>query len=178
MRYLIAIAQDRFENGRTDSVLLEFHEVCDQPPGTVVVSEAVAIDFDADGKVDFQKGDVNHNGKENSIDHRLLAIFANSYMKMNWTNTGVRRNRYMKIFSEDFHGDGSPNVVKLQLYTCRPDGTEEKLVSWHGMFDSNNDGTLDCIVNADANHDGLIEHIDSVIVQSLANVFQMFKWKG
>ena len=177
MRYLIVTAQDRFENGRADSVLLEFYETGDQAAEKVLINEAVAIDFDADGKVDFKKGDVNHNGKENSIDQRLLEIFANSYLKMNWGNTGVKRTRYMKIFAEDFHGDGTPNAVKLQLYECRADGSQERLVSWHGLFDGNNDGTLECIVHADANHDGVIEQIDGVIVQSLANVFHMFKWR-
>lgn len=177
MRYLKVTAQDRVGSGRADLVLLDFYQTAANACGDEVVNSAFAVDFDADGKVDYKKGDVNNNGKENSIDQRLLEIFANSYLKMNWFNTGPARGRYMKVLAEDFHADGTPNVVKLQLHEDNGQGAQPSLVSWHGVFDGNNDGSLECLVYADANHDGVIEQIDGVIIQSLANVFLMFRWK-
>lgn len=177
MRYLKVIAQDRHGNGRADLVLLEFYQALGPSMEGVLVNEAFAVDFDADGRVDYKKGDVNQNGKENSIDQRLLEIFANSYLKMNWFNDGENGDRYMKIFAEYLHSDGTPNVVKLHLHHANRGREPERLESWHGVFDGNNDGVLECVVNGDANHDGVIEQVDGVIVQSLANVFLMFRWK-
>ena len=177
MRYLKVIAQDRNGDGRADLVMLEFYQAPGPNMKSVVVNEAVAVDFDADGKVDYKRGDVNHNGKENSIDQRLLEIFANSYLKMNWFNDGEIRDRYMKVFAEDVHSDGTPNVVKLHLHHAEGGVEPASLMSWHSVFDGNNDGVLESVANGDANHDGVIEQIDGVIVQSLANVFLMFRWK-
>lgn len=66
MRYLKVYAQDQAGNGRADKVLLEFYQ---STPGLQdrLLNQAVAYDFSTDGKVDYSRGDVTNNGRENSL---------------------------------------------------------------------------------------------------------------
>lgn len=176
MRYLKVTAQDRTGNGRADSVLLEFYEQVGRPGEDRLMNKAFAVDFDADGKVDYKMGDVTQNGKENSTDQRLLYRFANHYLKLHWFNRGAASSRYLKVIAEDFHDDGAPNVVRLQLHEGRGMASERTLNAWHAAFDSNNDGEIDASVQGDVNHDGLIDKADEKLVRVLAATYLKFRW--
>lgn len=88
MRYLKVTVQDRTGNGRADSVLLQFYEAACTPGDDILLNKAFALDFDADGNVDYKMGDVTNNGVENNADQRLLKTFANACLKLNWFNPG------------------------------------------------------------------------------------------
>ena len=85
MRYLKVTAQDRSANGKADTVLLHFFEESSGAEDRLI-HKAYALDITADGKVDFQVGDVNNDGKENTKDERLLKSFANAYLQLDWFN--------------------------------------------------------------------------------------------
>lgn len=176
MRYIHVTAQDRSGNGRADSVMLEFYEQIGHLGQDLLVDRALAVDFNADGKVDLKMGDVTHNGKENTVDERLLHRFANNYLKLNWFNRGSTRSRFLKVIAEDFHDDGSPNVVRLQLHDGRCMTSERTINAWHAVFDGDNDGVLDGSLHGDINHDGLIDQVDEKLAGVLASTYLKFRW--
>lgn len=177
MRYLKVTAQDRVGNGCADSVLLQFYEQVGKSWEDQEMNKAFAVDFNADGKVDYKMGDVTNNGRENTVDQRLLETFANTYLKFHWFNRGATWSRYLKIFAEDFHRDGTPNVVRLQLHEGTGLASDRTQVSWSAVFDVDNDGTLDCSVQGDVNRDGLFDKVDQVLVKQLAGTFLKFNWR-
>ncbi|MFJ7311363.1 hypothetical protein ACIQVE_01065 [Pseudomonas sp. NPDC098747] len=175
MRYLKVIAQDRCGNGKADSVLLEFREEVNAREDKLINS-ALALDINADGKVDFKFGDVTGDGMENALDQRLLQAFANTVIKLNWLNRGTTRKQYLKILAEDLQGDGTPNIVRVHLR--REDSFESDgiMISWSAAFDRDNDGKLDFSFHGDANGDGRIDQIDDRLVQRLAGLYLKFNW--
>jgi hypothetical protein len=175
MRYLKVIAQDRCGNGKADSVLLEFRDKVDACEDTLINS-ALALDINADGKVDFKFGDVTGDGKENAVDQRLLQAFANTFIKLNWFNCGATGKRYMKIYAEDFYADGTPDTVRLHLYEGTP-MAQRTLASWHAAYDFDNDSKLEWNIHHDINQDGVIDAVDDRLVAALAEIFLKFKWK-
>lgn len=177
MRYLKVIAQAITGNGKADTVLLRFYEQVGGGQPDFLHTQARAIDIDADGKVDVAEGDVTHNGRENSIDHRLLNIFAGNYLKMNWFNPAGSEARYMHVSVEDVHTDGSPDTVRLLLHEKLETAGPDTLATWHAAFDVDNDGTLESVVYGDANRDGVVGPVDRAIIQSLAHVFLTFNWR-
>ncbi|VVN96224.1 hypothetical protein PS691_02261 [Pseudomonas fluorescens] len=177
MRYLKVTAQDRLRNGKAETVLLQFYE---QPGGgaeDILVNTAFALDLTADGKVDYKMGDVTNNGRENTVDERLLETFANAYLQLNWFNRGAVWKRYLKIFAEDFYADGTPDTVRLQLHEGAGEASERTLASWHAAYDFDNDGTLEWNIHFDVNHDGIIDEVDEALVRRLADTFLKFRWK-
>jgi hypothetical protein len=176
MRYLKVIAQDRFDNGRADFVLLEFHEQVGALVEDGLVNTAFALDYSDDGKVDFKMGDVTNNGKENAVDQRLLEAFANAYLEFNWFNPGTSRKKYLKIIAEDLHADGTPNVVRLHLRRESKNELGGTMISWSAAFDRDNDGKLDFSFHGDANGDGRIDNIDRQLVLRLAAMYLKFNW--
>lgn len=175
MRYLKVIAQDRTGTGRADTVLLEFYQST-PGSGNSLVNSAVAYDFSADGKVDYSRGDVTNDGRESRLDQMLLNSFANAYLKLNWFNAGIASERYMKIFSEDFYNDGTPDTVRLHVQEGAGMSNPHKLVAWNAAYDFDNDGKLEWNIHADINHDGVIDDVDNQWVQQLADLYLKFNW--
>lgn len=175
MRYLKVIAQDRTGDGRADTVLLQFYQ---SMPGIQdrLVNHAVAYDFLTNGQVDYCRGDVTNDGQENSLDRDLLKRFANAYLKLDWFNRGSTSTRYMKIFSEDFYKDGTPDTVRLHVQEGLGVINPHTLVSWNAAYDFDNDGALEWNIHFDINHDGVIDAVDQHLVQELAELYLKFNW--
>ncbi|MGU3306242.1 hypothetical protein ACLBW8_08235 [Pseudomonas sp. M5A4_2d] len=93
MRYLKVAAQDRARNGKADTVVLNFFR--QQPGGSdEMLHEAIAVDVSANGQVDVLcSGDMNRDGENDVIDKRLLDVFADTFLHLNWFNTGNRWQR-------------------------------------------------------------------------------------
>ncbi|NWA84737.1 hypothetical protein [Pseudomonas sp. D2002] len=175
MRYLKVFAQDRTGDGRADTVQLQFYQAT---PGIQdrLVNEAVAYDFPTDGNVDYSRGDVTNNGQEDSLDKVLLDRFATAYLKLNWLNPGTASRRYMKIFSEDFYKDGTPDTVRLHVQDGVGIINPHTLVAWNAAYDFDNDGKLEWNIHFDINHDGVIDAVDQSLVQQLAELYLAFNW--
>src|SRR5450830_1146039 len=138
MRYLKVTAQDRSGNHRADTVLLHFFETTGCDTEGRLVHKAYALDITADGKVDFQAGDVNNDGKDNKRDEKLLRKFADAYLKLNWFNPGISWQRYLKIFVEDDSQDGSPDTVRLHFHKGEGTPRDETIVYTASAYDTNN----------------------------------------
>ena len=55
-------------------------------------------------------------GGKTAFDRVLLDRFATACLTLNGFNQGTATRRYIKIFSEDFYKDGTPDTVRLHLY--------------------------------------------------------------
>lgn len=172
MRYLKVTAQDRSGNGKADAVLLHFHNGPDN-----LAHEAFAVDMSADGRIEFGfAGDINSDGKQNFHDQLLLTAFAEVYLQLNWFNSGDNWERYLKISAEDFHKDGSPNIVTLEF--SEDDGTPSVpiRIKCAAAFDGDNDGGLDSFTNSDVNADGIADKADKVLLRKISEAFLAFRW--
>lgn len=176
MRYLKVIAQDRFGSGRADYVFLEFHEQSGMDAESRLLNSVVALDFSADGKADFNIDDLTDDGKEYSLDQCLRRNFANTYLAFNWFNPGASRKQYLKLIAEDLQGDGTPNVVRLQLRREIKEGLDGTRIYWSAAFDRDNDGKIDFSFHGDANGDGRIDKVDDLLVRRLAALYLKFNW--
>ena len=175
MRYLKVVAQDQTGDGRANTVRLQFYQgtPCNQDE---LLNEAVAYDLTSDAKVDYSRGDVTNDGQENSLDRALLDQFANAYLKINWMNRGASTRLYMKIFSEDFYKDGTPDTVRLHLHKGPGLLSSDAQVSWSAAYDFDNNGELEWNIHADINCDGVIDEVDKHLVQQLAELYLKFNW--
>ncbi|MFY0728338.1 hypothetical protein [Pseudomonas sp. NFX15] len=176
MRYLKVTAQDRSANGRADTVLLHFFEESSGCEDTLI-HKAYALDITADGKVDFQVGDVNNDGKENTKDERLLKSFADAFLRLNWFNCENTWARYLKIFVEDFAKDGSPDTVRLHFHEGVGKPQDETIVYTASAYDTNNDGKLDWLIHFDMDNDGDQDAVDQKLVSLLSTTYLKFKWR-
>jgi len=176
MRYLKVTAQDRSTTNRADTVLLHFFEESSGAEDTLV-HRAYALDITADGKVDFQAGDANSDGKEDIKDERLLKSFANTYLQLNWFNHGNTWDRYLKIFTEDFAEDGSPDTVRLHFHEGTGKPQDHTIVYTASHYDTDNDGTLDWIISFDVDNDGDQDAVDRKLVSQLSTRYVKFKWR-
>lgn len=176
MRYLKITAQDRSGNHRADTLLLHFFEESGNTQDTLI-HKAYALDISADGKVDFQVGDVNNDGRETIKDERLLKKFADAYLQLNWFNKGDTWERYLKIFVEDFVQDGSPDTVRLHFHQGKDKPTDETIIYTASAYDTNNDGKLDSLIHFDMDNDGDIDAVDQRLVSLLSNEYLKFNWK-
>jgi hypothetical protein len=175
MRYLKVTAQDRSSNNRADTVLLHFFEESSGVEDNLI-HRAYALDITADGKVDFQAGDVNNDGKQDLKDERLLKSFADAYLKLNWFNQGSNWARYLKIFTEDSHQDGSPDTVRLHFHEGTGKPSDESIIYTASNYDTNNDGKLDTIIGFDVDNDGDQDAMDQKLVSQLSTAYLKFKW--
>lgn len=176
MRYLKVTAQDRSSNNRPDTVLLHFFEESNGAEDTLV-HRAYALDITADGKVDFQAGDANNDGKQDIKDERLLKSFADVYLKLNWFNSGNTWTRYLKIFAEDFYKDGSPDTVRLHFHEGTGKPNDQSIVYTASNYDTDNDGKLDWLINFDVDNDGDQDAVDQKLVSQLSTAYVKFKWR-
>lgn len=175
MRYLKVFAQDHTGVGRADTVVLQFYQ------GTLgtqdsLVKQAMAYDFPTDGKIDYSRGDVTNDGRESRLDKLLLDRFASAYLKLNWFNPGTASTRYLKIFSEDFYKDGTPDTVRLHVQEEAGINEPHTLVAWNAAYDFDNDQVLEWNIHFDVNHDGVIDDLDRDLVHQLAELYLLFNW--
>ena len=175
MRYLKVTAQDRSANRRADTLLLEFFEVSGRRDK--LSHKAYALDITADGKVDFAAGDVTNDGKENRTDARLLGSFANAFLQLNWFNAGNSRDRYLKIFVDDFDNDGSPDTVRLHFHEGGGLAGRETLAYTASAYDTDNDAKIDWVVNYDTAVDGMQDVVDKKIISRLSSAYMKFGWR-
>ncbi|WP_339503023.1 hypothetical protein [Pseudomonas silesiensis] len=176
MRYLKVTAQDRGGNGKADTVFLHFFEESSGVEDTLV-NKAYALDVSADGKVDFQVGDVNNDGKENSRDERLLKSFADAFLQLNWFNSGNAWARYLKIFTEDFAADGSSDTVRLHFHEGVGKPSDQSIVYTASAYDTDNDGKLDWLIHFDMDNDGDQDAVDQKLVSLLSTTYLKFNWR-
>ena len=176
MRYLKVTAQDRSANGKADTVLLHFFEESSGAEDRLI-HKAYALDITADGKVDFQVGDVNNDGKENTKDERLLRSFANAYLQLKWFNRGETWDRYLKIFTEDFANDGSPDTVRLHFHEGVGKPSDQTIVYTASAYDTNNDGKMDWLIHFDMDNDGDQDAVDQQRVSQLSTAYLQFNWR-
>lgn len=175
MRYLKVIAEDRSKDCQADTVRLYFFE---QHNGKdLLVREAYAVDNTADGIVDWQVGDVDNDGKRTFQDERLLKVFATTFLKLGWFNRRNRSRRYLKIFSENFGGDCSPDTVRLHFHEGIGQPTDRTLTSTAASYDTDNNGTLDWVIHFDVDNDGDIDATDQELVSLLSRTYLEFKWQ-
>lgn len=178
MRYLRVTAQDRSGNGRADTVLLRFYEEV-QGQADKLVLKAGAVDMTADGVTDLQfGGDVNHDGKDNAKDEKLIKAFANAFLKLEWFNQGKSWQRYIKVFAEDYYHDNSPNVVRLHLHEGTGTPRNQTLIYKASAHDINNDNTLDSVVYLGENGDGenICTQAQERLIKEMSQNFLKFKW--
>jgi hypothetical protein len=50
-------------------------------------------------------------------------------------------------------------------------------VSWHAVYDLDNDGKLDWNIHHDINQSGVIDVVDERLLQRLAEIFLKFRWR-
>ena len=175
MRYLKVFAQDHTGVGRADTVVLQFYQ------GTLgiqdnLVKQAIAYDFPTDGKIDYSRGDVTNDGRESRLDKLLLDRFASAYLKLNWFNPGTASTRYLKIFSEDFYKDGTPDTVRVHVQEEAGINEPHTLVAWNAAYDFDNDQMLEWNIHFDVNRDGVIDDLDRGLVHQLAELYLLFSW--
>lgn len=178
MRYLRVTAQDRSGNGRADTVLLRFYEEV-QGQADKLVLKAGSVDMTADGVTDLQfVGDVNHDGKDNAKDEKLIKAFANAFLKLEWFNQGKSWQRYIKVFAEDYYHDNSPNVVRLHLHEGTGTPRNQTLIYKASAHDINNDNTLDSVVYLGENGDGenICTQAQERLIKEMSQNFLKFKW--
>jgi hypothetical protein len=142
-----------------------------------LVHKAYALDITADGKVDFQAGDANNDGKENIKDEHLLKTFADAYLQLNWFNRGNTWERYLKIFTEDFAKDGSPDTLRLHFHEGAGKPQDQTIVYTASAYDTNNDRKLDWMINFDVDNDGDQDAVDQKLVSLLSTAYLKFNWR-
>lgn len=171
MRFLKVTAQDRSGNGKADVVHLHFHD------GLDLVHEAVAIDLSADGLMDFVFScNASEADKHDFKDRSLLKSFSESFLKLNWFNTGDRWEREVHIQARDYHKDGSPNSVTVQFNEDDGSPATPVLIRRAAAYDGDNDGSFDSFTNSDVDNDGKANKADKELLRSIANTFVPLRW--
>ncbi len=151
MRYLKAIAQDLGQTGQANTVLLKFYnDMLCLPEQQVGI--AVAVDHTGDALVDFaMAGDIDLDGRFSLRDQHLLRAFTDVFLQLNWFNQGGNEQRYLKMLAENYHHDGSPNVVN-----------------------GDNDGIFESFTNSDVDGNGIADTADKELIRRLIKSFLAF----
>ncbi|SEH96150.1 hypothetical protein [Pseudomonas asplenii] len=174
MRYLKAIAQDLGQTGQANTVLLKFYnDMLCLPEQQVGI--AVAVDHTGDALVDFaMAGDIDLDGRFSLRDQHLLRAFTDVFLQLNWFNQGGNEQRYLKMLAENYHHDGSPNVVKLEFHEdCTASGPQT-LVYRAAGYDGDNDGIFESFTNSDVDGNGIADKADKELIRRLIKSFLAF----
>lgn len=176
MRYLKATAQDRSGNGMADTVILHFYER--HASGVdELVHEAIAVDIDADESVDFQfAGDINFDGKSDITDTWLLKAFANTFLSLNWFNTGESWRRTLAIVAIHNDDKGAPYGVQLNFLDRRSPLRKPTLVYQAAGYDADDNGVLESFSANDVDRNGVADKHDKALIRAMCNNFLAFKW--
>lgn len=176
MRYLKAIAQDRSGNGVADTILLHFYERSSNKPDELI-HEAVAVDINADGVMDFQfTGDTKGDGIANVADKLLLKTFAETFLKVHWFNAGEHSQRVLVLVATHYSPEGVPNAVELGFFDRLSPRQKPTLIFQAAGYDGNGKGALDSFTRTDVNSDGIADNADKELIRSIGNSFLAFKW--
>lgn len=141
MRYMKVIAQDRSGQGAPDTVQFEFYQD-DQ-----LLREA------------------------NQTDRRRLRVFAKTFLKCAWFNTGHGIDRHLRIFSLNPSADETPESVLLHFH-------EGLTISYKAaVHDVNNDGLFEVTLSSDVDNDGRANRTDRARVTALAKQFLKVRWQ-
>ncbi|AZE58071.1 hypothetical protein C4K03_5964 [Pseudomonas synxantha] len=176
MRYLKAVAQDRGGNGLADTVIVHFYE---RSPNGIdeLRHEAVAVDMNADELVDFQfAGDINFDGQSNVIDGYLLKAFANTFLQLNWFNSGESWQRTLVIAAIQSCQDGPPDGVQLNFLDRRSPVRKATLAYQAAGYDADGNGVLESFSRTDMDRNGVVDKADKALLSSMCRNFLAFKW--
>ncbi|MFJ2686784.1 hypothetical protein ACIOYV_23980 [Pseudomonas sp. NPDC087342] len=140
MRDLNVIAQDRNGDGKADTLLYRFYE------------------------------DDQLQREATEADLRRLKVFGKSYLKCAWFNAGDGEERYLRIFSQNLSGDGTPEIVHLHF-------REGPVIVYKAAAqDLDNDGGLELILASDVDNDGRSDRTDRSRVTALVKQFLKVGW--
>ncbi|MDN3219046.1 hypothetical protein [Pseudomonas nunensis] len=140
MRDLNVIAQDRNGDGKADTLLYRFYE------------------------------DDQLQREATEADLRRLKVFGNTYLKCAWFNAGDGEERYLRIFSQNLSGDGTPEIVHLHF-------REGPVIVYKAAAqDLDNDGGLELILASDVDNDGRSDRTDRSRVTALVKQFLKVGW--
>lgn len=176
MRYLKVAAQDRARNGKADTVVLNFFRKQSGTPDEMM-HEAIAVDVSADRQVDVLcSGDINRDGENDVLDKRLLDVFADTFLQLNWFNTGNRWQRTMVIKVEHFSKSGMPNAVRMEFHEHTGLPCKDSLVYRAAAYDADGNGVLESFTNSDMDHDGVANNADKELIRTLCTAYLGFNW--
>ncbi|UZE11669.1 hypothetical protein [Pseudomonas sp. B21-053] len=140
MRDLNVIAQDRNGDGKADTLLYRFYE------------------------------DDQLQREATEADLRRLKVFGKTYLKCAWFNAGEGEERYLRIFSQNLSGDGTPEIVHLHF-------REGPVIVYKAAAqDLDNDGGLELILASDVDNDGRSDRTDRSRVTALVKQFLKVGW--
>ncbi|KRA13554.1 hypothetical protein [Pseudomonas sp. Root569] len=176
MRYLKVTAQDRSGNGQADTVILHFYQRCSEGIDELI-HETVAVDIDADRKVDFKfAGDINQDGTCDTVDSLLLKAFANTFLKLNWFNPGESWQRTLVMVGLYDYPQGPPNRVQLNFLNRRSPLRKPSLIYQAAGYDVDGNGVVEAFSRIDVDRNGVVNQSDQELVRHLCNSFLAFKW--
>lgn len=174
MRYLKACAQDIVGNGHGDTVNLCFYQHRIGCPDELI-HDIVALDMTADGKIDVQWAE---EGRSDALDldKRMLAAFANSFLKLNWFNPVGCTQRRLVIYVDHLGKNGRPNAVKLDFHERAASGCKASLIYKVAAYDGDGDGVLESFTNSDVDRNGVADKADKELIRSLCTAFLALEW--
>ncbi|NWA40131.1 hypothetical protein HX871_08420 [Pseudomonas reactans] len=174
MRYLKATAQDLCGNGRADTVILHFYQQQPAAPDALIY-ETVGLDMTVDGKVDLQlAGERQPDSLD--FDKRLLASFADSFLKLNWFNPARQWQRTLILYVDHFGKTGKPNAIKLDFHEPAASGGAVPLIYKVAAYDGDSDGVLESFTNSDVDRNGVADKADKELIRSLCTNFLALNW--
>ncbi|MFJ7796439.1 hypothetical protein [Pseudomonas sp. NPDC096950] len=140
MRYLKVVAQDRNGDGKADTLVYRFYE------------------------------DDQLQREATETDLRRLKVFGKTFLKCAWFNAEEGEERYLRIFSQNLSGDGTPEIVHLHFL----DGP---VIAYKAAAqDLDNDGGLELILASDVDNDGRSNRTDRSRVTTLVKQFLKVGW--
>ncbi|KAF2389515.1 hypothetical protein [Pseudomonas frederiksbergensis] len=140
MRDLNVIAQDRNGDGKADTLLYRFYD------------------------------DDQLQREATEADLRRLKVFGKTFLKCAWFNAGEGEERYLRIFSQNLSGDGTPEIVHLHF-------REGPVIVYKAAAqDLDNDGGLELILASDVDNDGRSDRTDRSRVTALVKQFLKVGW--
>lgn len=178
MRYLKAAAQDRSGNGKADTVFLHFYERGAGDGGfDELVHEAFAVDMNGDADVDLQTVvDIDVDGKNIVIDRQRLKVFANTFLKLKWFNSGESWKRSLVVVAVHEYEKSPPNGVKLNFLERRSAVRKPTLAYQASAYDGYGNGELEWFSHTDMDKNGVVDQADKELIRSLCSSFLAFAW--
>lgn len=176
MRLLKVAAQDRSRNGKADTVVLNFFR---RQPGEPdeMQHEAIAVDVSADGQVEVLcSGDINRDGDNDVMDKRLLDVFADTFLQLNWFNTGNRWQRTLVIYAEHFTQSATPDAVRMEFHKHTGVPCQDSLVYGLTVPCLEGDSVPQPPNRRDLNPDALAINADKALIRRLCTTFLGFNW--
>lgn len=174
MRFLILRAYDIDDNNKPDVVYLDFY---DDTLATPLALEAAVFDIKGDGRFDWKLADdINNNGVTDGLDEIMAIEFAKQFLEFNWFSPVVFIDKYLKVFTEDFDGNGMPDTVRLHFHVGQGEPRDETLAYTAALYISGDGSGKGASLSWDVNNDGRINLVDKELVQRFSRNFLVFGW--